>query len=264
MRFISFGSGSSGNAFLLSTGESNILIDCGIGVRRLRRELKETGAAGQLDAILISHEHSDHIRALDSLTRYERCPVYASEGTFTSIGRRPGWETIKDGQAVSIAGIRVTPEPVAHDAQEPLGFVLETENVRIALFTDLGSPAPNVSDAIRDASIVVLESNYCESMLRQSQYPAFLKRRIRSQHGHLSNDDCAATLVESLTPAAQRVWLAHLSEHNNAPDVAEGAVIEALAVRGFALPVRALPRHTSENLIVPPETPPSWQTSLIS
>ena len=263
MRFVSFGSGSSGNAFLLNDGESSILIDCGIGVRRLRQELKELGVAGHLNAILLSHEHSDHVSALDSLTRYERCPVYASEGTFSSIGKRPGWQTIQDGQSVSIAGVTVTPERVPHDAAEPLGFVLEAGNERIALFTDLGAPAPNVSDAIQDATTVVLESNYCESMLRQSPYPAFLKRRIRSQNGHLSNDDCAATLVEALTPAARRVWLAHLSENNNAPEVAEAAVGEAFAVRGIGLPARSLPRKSSADLLAPIEGTRSWQTALL-
>ncbi len=264
MRLISFGSGSSGNAFLLDTGDARILFDCGVGIRRMRREMVELGVAGLLDAVVISHEHSDHIRALKSLTRYERCPIYASAGTLGEIGRQPGWQTLKADVACTIGSVRITPIPVSHDAAEPLGFFIDAGSERIALFTDLGTPQEEVSAAIESATVVVLESNYCESMLRRSAYPAYLKRRIRSQHGHLSNDDCAATLVEGLRPNAHTVWLAHLSENNNAPDVAEAAVIEALAVRGIGLPVRALPRHASANLLLPPVNPPSWQSPLIS
>lgn len=264
MRFVSFGSGSSGNAFLLDTGETRIVFDCGVGIRRMRREMVEMGVAGLVDAIVISHEHSDHISALKSLTRYETCPVYASDGTFGEIGRRVGWKTIRAGEAFSIADVRVDPVVVSHDAAEPLGFLIDAGTERIALFTDLGTQQAEVSAAIEEATVVILESNYCETMLRQSPYPAFLKRRIRSQIGHLSNDDCAATLVEALQPGAHTVWLAHLSENSNAPEVAEAAAREALSVRGIRLPVRSLPRHASENLLVPPADLPSWQAPLIS
>lgn len=264
MRFISFGSGSSGNAFLLDTGEARIVFDCGVGIRRMRREMVEMGVAGELDAIVISHEHSDHISALKSLIRYESCPVYASDGTFSEIGRNSGWQTISSRKAVTIAGVRIDPVDVSHDAAEPLGFLIDVAEERIALFTDLGTPQEEVSAAVEEATIVVLESNYCETMLRHSPYPAFLKRRIRSQIGHLSNDDCAATLVEALNPGAQTVWLAHLSENNNAPEVAEAAAQEALSIRGIRLPVRSLPRHVSENLLAPPTDIPSWQAPLIS
>lgn len=264
MRFISFGSGSSGNSFLLDTGESRIVFDCGVGIRRVRKEMVELGVAGSIDGIVISHEHSDHIKALGSLTRYEQCPVYASDGTFDAIGRKSGWQSISAGNAVTIAGVRIDPIGVSHDAAEPLGFFIDTGAERIALFTDLGMPQAEVSAAVQDATVIVLESNYCETMLRHSAYPPFLKRRIRSQNGHLSNDDCAATLVDSLRPAAHTVWLAHLSENNNAPEVAESAVQEALSVRGIRLPVRSLPRHMSENLLVQHAELPSWQAPLIN
>ena len=263
MRFISFGSGSSGNAFLLDTGEARIVFDCGVGIRRMRKEMVELGIAGRLDAIVISHEHSDHISALNSLLRYEKCPVYASAGTFAEIGRRTGWEVLRSGATTTIAGVRIDPVGISHDAAEPLGFFVDAGAERIALFTDLGAPQAEVSAAVAAATVVVLESNYCEAMLRRSAYPAFLKRRIRSQFGHLSNDDCAATLVESLQPAAHTVWLAHLSENNNAPEVAEAAAQEALSIRGIRLPVRALPRHVSENLLAPPSDIPSWQAPLV-
>jgi phosphoribosyl 1,2-cyclic phosphodiesterase len=262
MRLVSFGSGSSGNAFLLDTGAARILIDCGIGVRRLRQGLAGLGASGMLDAILISHEHVDHVRALQSLLRYERCPVYASNGTFNCIGRQSGWMPIRGGTHLCIAGLDVTPVNVSHDALEPLGFFIETGAEKIALFTDLGEPNLDVHDAIAHATLVILEANYCERMLRQSMYPPYLKQRIRSRFGHLSNDDCAGTLVDALRPSTRAVWLAHLSENNNAPATATETVKGHLSARGIGIPVQPLPRHDTADLLALPTTERSWQTSL--
>ncbi len=263
MRFYSFGSGSSGNAFLLESDDARLLFDCGIGIRRLRRALIDLDAAGKLDAIIISHEHSDHVRALHSLLRYERCPVYASDGTFRAIGMKSNWSALASGDPTPIGDVEITAVPVLHDASEPFGFHITAGSEQIALFTDLGEPTSDVNDAIGEASIVVLESNYCESMLRRSDYPATLKRRIRSHLGHLSNDDCGATLAGSLTPKAHTVWLAHLSEHNNLPLTAETAVETALNERGIGLQVRSLPRHDTANLLDPVATERSWQVSLL-
>jgi phosphoribosyl 1,2-cyclic phosphodiesterase len=263
MRFVSFGSGSSGNAFLLDTGDARILIDCGIGVRRLRQGLGEMGAAGELDAILISHEHIDHVRGLQSLLRYEGCPVYASNGTFNAIGRRAGWVPLRGGTRLSIAGLDVTPVDVSHDALEPCGFFIDAGTERVALFTDLGEPNQPVRDAVAEATLVVLEANYCETMLRRSDYPPYLKQRIRSRFGHLSNDDCGTTLVEALTPSARAIWLAHLSENNNAPETATATVWTQLTSRGIGIPVQALPRHDTADLLALPAAERSWQTSLL-
>ncbi|CAN5717422.1 hypothetical protein BH23CHL2_BH23CHL2_12010 [soil metagenome] len=171
MRLLSFGSGSSGNAFLIDTGEARVMFDCGVGIRRLRREMTELGVAGTLDAVFITHEHIDHVRALQSLLRYESCQVFASNGTFDAIGRKPGWTTIRAETHIDVAGLEVTQINVLHDAAEPLGFFIDAGINRIALFTDLGAAAPTVASAIAEAMIVVLESNYCEAMLRPSQAP---------------------------------------------------------------------------------------------
>ena len=263
VRFFSFGSGSSGNAFLLDTGDARIMFDCGIGIRRLRKEMQGLGVAGRLDGIVISHEHSDHIRALQSLLRYESCPVYASAGTFDAIGRRQRWVTLPANQRSGIAGIDVTPIRVSHDAAEPFGYAISNGAEHIALFTDLGVADQAVFETIAASSLVVLESNYCESMLRRSAYPSYLKRRIRSQHGHLSNDDCAATLVSALTARTRAVWLAHLSENNNAPEIAENTAREALALQGRSIPVQALPRFETADLFEVSGDVPSWQATLL-
>ena len=263
MRFHSFGSGSSGNAFLLDTGETRILFDCGIGIRKLRLGLRELGASGALDAIVISHEHSDHIRSLKSLLRYERCPVYASAGTLREIGHETGWVTLGATRPERIGDVEITPVPVAHDAREPFGFLIEAGDEKVALFTDLGAPDLVVNDAIRESTIVVLEANYCERMLRHSRYPSYLKQRIRGGHGHLSNDQCAEVLCDALTPAVHTLWLAHLSKNNNTPPTAVGAVTAALGSRGIGLPARALPRYDMADLLEPAPAERVWQTSLL-
>ncbi len=263
MRFHSFGSGSSGNAFLLDTGETRILFDCGVGIRRLRKALADLQVVSKIDAVVISHEHSDHIRSLDALVRYEGCPVFASSGTFQATGKKAGWIEVRAHRSTIIGGVEVTPVPVSHDANEPFGYLIDAGSERVALFTDLGEPSSIVNDAVRESSIVIMESNYCETMLRKSSYPSFLKRRIRSQLGHLSNDDCAATLAEGMTPAVHTVWLAHLSENNNSPETAEHAVMGALSSQGIGMPIRSLPRHDVADLLDKTAVERSWQSSLI-
>lgn len=242
MRLYSLGSGSSGNAFLLESGETSLLIDCGVGARALRKSLQDLDLIGRLSGVLISHEHSDHIRALPSLRRYDSAPVYGTEGTLRHIGREPGWKTLQPSRAESIGDLAVTPISVSHDAEEPCGFVVQAGSQTVAMFTDLGIPNADVFDALTEADVIILEANYCENMLRASPYPAFLKSRIRGPAGHLSNHDCATMLVSAVTERTRSVWLAHLSENNNAPDVAVDTVNEALFINDVSLPVTALPR----------------------
>lgn len=242
MRLYSLGSGSSGNAFLLENGETSLLIDCGVGARALRKALQDLDLIGRLSGVLISHEHSDHIRSLPSLRRYESAPVYATEGTLRHIGRDPGWKTLQSSRTERIGELDVTPISVSHDAEEPCGFVVQAGSQTVAIFTDLGIPNADVFDALTEADVIILEANYCENMLRASAYPAFLKSRIRGPAGHLSNHDCATMLVSAVSERTRSVWLAHLSENNNAPDVAVDTVSEALFVNDVSLPVTALPR----------------------
>jgi phosphoribosyl 1,2-cyclic phosphodiesterase len=242
MRVFSLGSGSSGNAFLVDSGEAAFLIDCGVGVRVIRKALQDLDLAGRLDAIILSHEHIDHVRALSSLLRTERCPVYATAGTFSAIGMPERGVAVGCGTRLTFGQASVHTVAVPHDGAEPCGFVVEAAGETLALFTDLGTPTGEVADAIQTADFVVLESNYDEAMLRRSAYPARLKSRIRGPGGHLSNDDCAGLLVDSLSPRARGVWLAHLSDNNNAPTVAEASSRAALGATGVTMPVLALPR----------------------
>jgi phosphoribosyl 1,2-cyclic phosphodiesterase len=259
MRFVSLGSGSSGNAFLLETQDQRILFDCGVGVRAIHRALVESDLPL---TIMISHEHTDHVRSLASVLKKRDCQVIATGGTLAAIGRKPGWQVVKCGSRVSSGGVTVSFIPVSHDAAEPAGFLIEAGEAQIALLTDLGSPSSDVLDAVASSDVVVLESNYDEGMLRRGRYPAHLKRRIRSAFGHLSNDDCAATLSQAVRSDATGVWLCHLSHNNNTPEAAEAATWAAFRAAGKAIPVTAMARF--EETIVLPFERPARQSSLFS
>lgn len=248
MRVTSFGSGSSGNAILVQSEATSVLIDAGIPIRRLRSGLKAAGVDdGALHAIFVSHEHWDHVRTLSQIARYHACPVVATEGTIsaapTDTAAACHWERAVAETELVIGDLRVTPLAVSHDAADPVGFVVDDGATRAAIFTDLGEVSDTLAEPISTAHLVVLEANYDDVMLERGRYPAHLKRRIRGPRGHLSNDACARFLHRTLSAATQDVWLAHLSENNNRSAVARAAVVGALGL-GQGLPrVQALPRH---------------------
>lgn len=260
MRLTSLGSGSSGNAFVLETATTTLLLDCGVAVRTLRSAIRDMGLAGRIGAVLVSHEHIDHIRSLATIQKLVACPVYATQGTLDAIGREHGWQPVQTGSRISVDDVSVTLVGVSHNAVEPCGFYVESNGWRAALFTDLGVPSQQVADAVNESDIVVLEANYDPSMLRHSPYPARLKQRIRGSHGHLSNDDCATLLAESVSERTASVWLAHLSETNNSPEVAVSEVEQVLGPRG--IPVQALPRYGRVELRTP-DQPVTHQPKLL-
>lgn len=246
MRVTSFGSGSSGNALLVQSGATSILIDAGVPIRRLRAGLAAAGVVGdELTAILVSHEHHDHVRTLSQLMSRFACPVMATRGTLGALGAagRDAWEALVPDYSVRVEEITVTPIGVPHDAAEPVGFVVDDGETQAAIFTDLGETPDALLGAVANSRLVVLEANYDEAMLARGSYPAHLKRRIRGRLGHLSNADCAAFLTRGLGDRTVDVWLAHLSENNNHPAVARAAIIDQLS-NGARLPrIHTLPRH---------------------
>jgi phosphoribosyl 1,2-cyclic phosphodiesterase len=243
----SLGSGSSGNAFLITSGETTLMLDCGVGIRTIRKGLGERGlAVGDLDAVLITHEHTDHIRNLSCVTGTD-VPIVATLGTC----RRgnippPQWERIEYHRSLQIGEIAVWAVMVKHDAAEPCGYLLETPSARISIFTDLGSWHDRLAEPIGASDLVVLESNHDLEMLQRGPYPMHLKRRVASDAGHLSNELCATSLASTLANARQEpeIWLAHLSNTNNEPHVAERETRGALEARGIGSQVIALPRTT--------------------
>ena len=246
MRLTSLGSGSSGNAFVLQHHEATVLLDCGVGVRAVQKALARYG---KLSSVIISHEHSDHVRSLSSVLKKHACEVVATEGTLGAIGRPGGWRAIRAGGRIEIDSLSISFVGVSHDAAEPCGFLVESPGVKIAILTDLGCVDAEVLDVLSVADVAVFESNYDEGMLRRGHYPAHLKRRIRSAVGHLSNEDCAVALAHSARPEMSRVWLSHLSHNNNSPRAAIATTEEALLAAGKPIPVTALARFEPTQIL---------------
>lgn len=253
----SLGSGSSGNAFLIETSDAVLLLDCGVGIRTIDRALRDRDLRiDDLDAVFITHEHSDHIRSLSCVTGRD-VPIVATAGTRRRANiPPPQWEQITFDKPAKIRTTTVWAIMVKHDAMEPCGYLIETPVARISVFTDLGSWHDRLVEPIRVSDLVVLESNHDADMLRNGPYPACLKRRVASAVGHLSNADCASSLASTLGGGLTRptIWLAHLSATNNAPNIAEQATCDALNDIDLSLNVTALPRTAPGPIWMPGAT----------
>lgn len=244
MRVTSFGSGSNGNAFLVQSGATALLIDAGVPIRLLRAGLRQAGIGdGQLSAVLLSHEHIDHVRSVPQLLKYQPVPFVATGGTIDALRTtRASWTRIAPAKTLVVGDVAVTPITVSHDAAEPVGFVVQAGDVRAAIFTDLGESNGDVRSALAEATFIVLESNYDERMLRSGPYPAHLKRRIRGPLGHLGNDACGELLACQIRAHTVAIWLAHLSETNNRPDIARASTQAWIKVCEAAPDVCTVPR----------------------
>jgi len=248
VRVTCFGSGSNGNAMLVQSGATAVMIDSGVPVRTLRSALREAGVSdGGLSAVLISHEHSDHIRSVTQIAKYQSVPYFATAGTRRALEStlRCDWHIMAEGEGLAVGTLQIVPVAVSHDANEPVGFMITDGEVRVAIFTDLGEPSSDVAAAIRGASLIVLESNYDDLMLSRGPYPMPLKRRIRGPLGHLANDVCASLLVDAAGEETRDVWLAHLSEHNNHPKIARETSEAGLRSTRHQIKISTLPRYGS-------------------
>ena len=251
----SLGSGSSGNGFIVTTGEGMLLIDAGIGIRTLVSSLRARNIALEdIETILVTHEHSDHIRTLPKIVRNDTT-IFATNGTAirSAVARDQHIRAIGDTPQ-KIGGITVWPLPVRHDAKEPCGFMLELpDRTRVTMLTDIGSWQESLAEYVRASDLVILEANHDEEMLRTGPYPQYLKRRVASDVGHLSNRHCGIALGHTLrgTSHEPEIWLAHLSEHNNLPGLAEETVREELRKADLDLQVTALPRRSSSAVWTP-------------
>lgn len=241
MRFVVLGSGSGGNAVLVESGETRVLLDAGFSARELERRLRAAGVdPASLGAVLLTHEHGDHCRALNIFAhRFPAVPVLTTAAThrvlLPSHPRVQTWGRLVRGQAFTLGSLEIHPFPVTHDAVEPVGFVVSSGHHAFGLLTDAGYPAPAVLTTLRGVTALVVEANYCEELLAADlKRPWSVKSRISGRHGHLSNDQ-AGTLVADLAHHGLRTAvLAHLSRDCNEP---------ARALRGVrrALSAAALP-----------------------
>jgi phosphoribosyl 1,2-cyclic phosphodiesterase len=246
LEVVSIGSGSCGNALLICTGGATLLVDCGVGIRRLTAALDSWALQiASIDALLLSHEHTDHVRELPRFNSLA-IPTLCSNGTATAVGLpRKHWVETRDARPVQIADVEVIAVRVSHDAAEPCGFLIRTPDGAVSVFTDLGAPPDAAAEMISESSLIVIESNHDEAMVRSGPYPVHLQRRILSPTGHLSNRACGELLASSLkgTSVLPTVWLAHLSASNNRPKLARRTVESRLAREGLRLEVEALPRR---------------------
>ncbi|MCY7371320.1 MAG: MBL fold metallo-hydrolase [Polaromonas sp.] len=230
LRFRSLGSGSTGNATLVEARDllpTRLLVDCGLGIRQLTQRLEQSGLAlDDLDAIFITHEHSDHIGCAHALSQRLRIPVWMSGGTHAGSGAKDFdglLRRARDGIPIVIGGMQITPFGVPHDAREPLQLSCTDGAAKLGILTDLGHATPSVLSALHRCDALLLESNHDVDLLAQSSYPDFLKRRVGGLHGHLSNSVAAGLARELTHPGLKHLVAAHLSAQNNRP-----ALVKAL------------------------------------
>jgi phosphoribosyl 1,2-cyclic phosphodiesterase len=230
-------SGSSGNCVLVRGAGGALLIDAGLSRRELGRRLSDAGCEpDELVAVLLTHEHRDHVGCSAVLSRELGIPVWCSAGT--AAGTTALWtdgaryRLLGAGDVLEVGGLRVDAWACSHDTAEPLQFGVEEGAARMAVCTDLGEVTPAVEAALGGRQLVILESNHDPDLLRSGSYPAFLKRRILGSRGHLSNGQCASTLARLADQGLRRAVLGHLSRENNRPELALEAAWTALEAVG--------------------------------
>lgn len=234
-------SGSRGNCTVFASSWGSILVDAGLSCRETLKRMKAAGEdPRQLKAIVISHEHNDHVAGMEVLSRKLKIPVYMTAATYESWRRstrdeegRPAklerHEAFQAGQSFSIGHISVNPFTICHDAADPCGFTFNVEGMKVGIVTDLGCVTRNVAYALRGCDGLMIESNHDIEMLRNGTYPEMVKHRIRSRDGHLSNADLARFFEDDYDGSAAFIVLAHLSEENNHPELARQTASRALS-----------------------------------
>lgn len=232
----SLASGSSGNCYLVRSGETLLLIEAGIRLSRIRSALRDLDIdPARLTAILVTHEHSDHVQSARQVSQFANAPVYATPGTLAASSLRdsPLARPLEVGASVRLGEIEVLPFRVPHDASEPVGFRLFGNEASVCLTTDLGFIPADVQAQLVSNDLLIVESNHDEGLLQNGPYPEFLKRRVLGQFGHLSNEATAEALGACGDQVPPRVWLAHLSNVNNTPARATRVIGQVLAARGL-------------------------------
>ena len=245
LRFISFGSGSSGNSYYLYTETDSILIDVGVGIRALKKHFHNYGLRFEdVHHIFITHDHADHVKSVGSLSTDYHLPVYATRKIHVGIERNycvrkkiaPNHvHVIEKGVPLNVGEFKVTPFGVPHDSTDNVGYFVECEGVTFCLITDVGHITEEMHDFIGRSNYLVIEANHSEEMLQQGHYPQYLKDRILGPNGHLSNVACGHALADYASPALRHVWLCHLSEENNHPGLARKTVEQILRSKGIVV-----------------------------
>ncbi|MBE5880189.1 MAG: MBL fold metallo-hydrolase [Lachnospiraceae bacterium] len=229
MRLVSIASGSSGNCIYVGTEQTHLLVDVGISNKKTEAGLNEIGlSCRDLDGILITHEHSDHIQGLGVISRKFGVPIYATKGTIDGILRCKSlgvfdtdlFHEITPGEAFDLKDINVSNIPVSHDANEPVAYQFQSSGKKIAVATDMGTYTDDVVEALSGMDAILLEANHDVNMLQVGPYPYILKQRILGNRGHLSNEASGRLLSRILHDNMNTIILGHLSKENNLPELA--------------------------------------------
>lgn len=265
MEFFSLASGSSGNAALLRTADAAVLLDAGISARRITKALDVLGTpVSALSAILITHEHADHIAGLRVLCKKCTAPVYAARGTVEALR-----EAVPEGQlfafdapgSFSLGALTVTAFCVSHDALDPVGFRIDAPDGSLGLLTDTGVVPEAAEAALRGVDALVLEANHDCGMLASGRYPYPLKRRIGGEYGHLSNLDAAELAVRAAQSGTREIVLAHLSKENNTSELAHFTVAHRLQRAGCEVALSVAPRSDIHEVQICKRSPCSaWES----
>ncbi len=246
LSFISFGSGSSGNCYYLYTETEGLLIDVGVGTRSLKKQFHDYGLRmqGGFQAILVTHDHADHIKSVGSLCKKYEIPVYATSPVHSGMDKNycmrckishTQREYVYPGRMFHVGSFNIMPFHVPHDSSDNCGYMIEHDGIVFSILTDVGSITDEIPSIIQQSNYLVIEANYDPQMLESGPYPQYLKNRIRSGTGHLSNVQCAEVLAANYSETLRRVWLCHLSEENNRPEIAGDCVEHVLRNCGIDL-----------------------------
>jgi len=242
LNFCSLSSGSSGNCYYLGNEFHGILIDAGISATSIRRFLKNMDISMQaIMGVLITHNHTDHIKGLEVLTRKTGIPAFTTQKVWKSIPgpqKRISSDCIREiplKEKFHLAGFDIEAFPVCHDAPETVGYHICYGDKKITIATDLGHICQTAAPYIRAANLLVIESNYDEEMLVNGHYPHYLKTRIKSDHGHLGNHQASAFLAENIGDNLKHICLAHLSKNNNTPELVLQTLQRTFSERGIIL-----------------------------
>lgn len=261
IKFISLVSGSSGNCYFLGTDTYGILIDAGIGIRTIKKSLKELGIAlDMIRAVLVTHDHADHIKAVGHLGEKFGIPIYSTPEVHIGINKSyciteklsTSIHYLYKEQQLQLEDFAITPFEVPHDGTDNVGYCIEIDGKVFSFLTDLGHITPIAATYICKANYLILEANYDEEMLRMGPYPQYLKERIAGPNGHMSNRDTAEFLSENITEELKYIWLCHLSKDNNHPELACKTVELLLRSKGILVgkdvQLIALKRSTPSDL----------------
>lgn len=261
IKFISLASGSSGNCYYIGTEKYGILIDAGIAVRTIKKNLKEVGIGIEtIRGVFITHDHADHIKAVGGLGEKLNIPIYTTARIHEGINRsycmteklHSSVRYLEKNQPMHLEDFKIESFEVPHDGTDNVGYCIEIDGKTFSFLTDLGEITPIAANYIRKANYLILEANYDEEMLKMGTYPAYLKERIASHTGHMSNTDTAEFLANNISKKLKYIWLCHLSKDNNHPELAyktvEWKLKEKGIIAGRDVQLYALKRTTPSEL----------------